>query len=133
MAVMMSIRLPFDEESQRITVLIVDDDSQFRLLASELLADQGYDVVGWAGTVSEAIAAQARLDPDAVLLDVRLPDGSGVALARKLSANGRGPKILLTSTDRQAVAPGELRESGATGFVPKTELAQRELAPFLGR
>lgn len=132
MVVAMSIPSRSAEEYQRTTVLIVDDDAQFRQLASDLLADRGYEVVGWAGTVGDAVAECNRLDPDAVLLDVRLPDGNGVALAKKLSANSKGPKILLTSTDREAVAPAELRESGATGFLPKTELARRELGPFLG-
>jgi DNA-binding response OmpR family regulator len=119
------------EETIRTTVLIVDDDAQFAQLASELLADLGYDVIGRARTVSEAIIECDRLRPDALLLDVRLPDGNGITLAKQLRAGRGAPNILLTSTDREAVTPGQLRDSGATGFVPKTELARRPLDPFL--
>lgn len=123
--------MPSSEEHHRISVLIVDDDAKFSELASELLADRGCEVVGWARTVSEAIAECARLDPDAVLLDVRLPDGNGLALAERLCAASDRPKVLLTSTDRVAVAPEQLAKSAATGFVPKTQLARTDLEPFL--
>lgn len=131
--VSMSVQMPYGKENNRITVLIVDDDAQFRQLASELLADQGYEVVGWAGTVGEAIAEFDRLDPDAVLLDVRLPDGSGLALAERLCAASDRPKVVLTSSDRTAVRPEQIENSAATGFVPKTQLARTDLEPFLNR
>ncbi len=105
------------------SVLIVDDDQGFGRAAAEILADSGYRVVGHATTVAEALRQFELLAPDAVLLDVRLPDGDGVDLAGKLSARRHPPTVLLTSTDRKAVPPEQLRRSGAYGFVAKTELA----------
>ena len=52
----------------------------------ELLAASGLTVVGEADSVAAALAAAARLEPSAVLVDVELPDGDGVALARELAA-----------------------------------------------
>lgn len=127
----MSTLTPSSENNHPIRVLIVDDDAQFGQLASELLTDRGYEVIGWVRTVSEAIAECDRLDPDAVLLDVKLPDGSGLALAERLCAASDRPNVLLTSTDRLAVGPDQLAESAATGFVPKTQLARTDLEPFL--
>jgi two-component system, chemotaxis family, chemotaxis protein CheY len=106
------------------SVLIVDDDEGFGRVAAEILADRGYRVVGHATTVADALTQCDMLAPDAVLLDVRLPDGDGVELAARLTARPHAPTVLLTSTDRKAVPAEQLRESGACGFVPKTELAE---------
>ncbi len=115
----------------RSSVLIVDDDRGFGRAAAELLADQGYRVLGQATTVADALLKCDQLDPDAVLLDVRLPDGDGVTLAEKLHARPGQPRVLLTSTDRTAVSADRLRQSGAGGFIPKTELAATDLSQFL--
>ena len=121
------------EASTNTTVLVVDDDFEFAKVAADLLADCGYQVVGHAATANEAVALCDRLDPDAVLLDVRLPDANGVTLATRLrAANGR-PSILLTSSDRLAVGPAVVQLCGASGFVPKTELARTDLDAFLRR
>lgn len=126
-----SIAEPSGQVDRETTVLIVDDDLKFGQSAAGLLEDRGYLVVGQATTGEQAVAECERLDPDAVLLDVRLPDCNGVALAATLRAAGARPNILLTSADREAVTPGQLQRSGASGFIPKTELARRDLDTFL--
>src|SRR5829696_7941952 len=68
------------------SVLIVDDDQVFRGLARRMVVAAGLAVVAEASTVAEALAAAGRTRPDAALVDVGLPDGDGVALARELSA-----------------------------------------------
>jgi DNA-binding NarL/FixJ family response regulator len=115
------------------TILIVDDDPGFGRAASEMLAARGFTVVGQAMTADEAVRACARLGPDAVLLDVRLPDGNGVTLAETLHGARDRLTILLTSTDPQAIAPERLQRSAACGFVPKTDLARTDLNIFLRR
>jgi len=115
------------------TVLLVDDDLEFGKVAADLLEDRGYRVVGHAATANEAVDLCDRLDPDAVLLDVRLPDANGVTLAKRLRAASDRPSILLTSTDRKAVGPAVVQLCGASGFVPKTELARTDLDAFLRR
>jgi two-component system, NarL family, response regulator DevR len=113
------------------SVLIVDDDDGFARAAAELLADRGYRVVGQAGGAIAALAKCDQLRPDSVLMDVRLPDGDGVTLARRLHQRPDRPAVLLTSSDRRAVSAARLPESGASGFVPKTELARSDLDRFL--
>jgi DNA-binding response OmpR family regulator len=119
------------EEPGQTTVLIVDDDLRFGRAATEMLSDRGYRVLGQATTVAEASERCDELTPDAILLDVRLPDGDGVSLAQKLRACPAPPRILLTSTDRTAVPSGLLRQSGANGFISKSELAGSDLDRFL--
>lgn len=98
------------------TVLIVDDQSEFRQRVRELLEADGFIVVGEAGDARDALAAAHHLQPDVVLLDVRLPDGSGVDVARSIRGWDRAPLVVLTSTaDYSRV----VRDCGANGFIPK--------------
>ena len=110
-------------------VLIVDDDSAFRDAIAHALTLRGYEVVGSAGTLTEARAALAALDPDAMVLDVNLPDGNGVTFAGEVRSRAR---ILLTSTDAGAAPTRLVERSGAAGFVPKTELLGVDLGGYLG-
>jgi len=112
-----------------VRVLLVDDDAAFRQSAAETLAERGYDVVAAVGTVAAARAAVGRLQPDALLLDVNLPDGNGVDFAAEL---GDGTRVLLTSTDSSAVTRRLLERSGATGFVAKPDLMAVDLRSYLG-
>jgi DNA-binding NarL/FixJ family response regulator len=115
-----------------VRVLLVDDDDAFRQSAAQLLAQRGYDVVGQATTVTEARAAVVELRPDALLLDVNLPDGNGVAFATELTRDAGPLRVLLTSTDSSAVTRRLLNRSGAVGFVAKTDLMSGDLRSQLG-
>jgi DNA-binding NarL/FixJ family response regulator len=112
-----------------VRALIVDDDIAFRTAIATVLDDRGYEIVGQAGTVAEARAAIARLRPDAVLLDVKLPDGNGIAFAAELAPGG--PRIVLTSSD-SAAAPRRLLERSGAAFIPKLELLLADLEAVLG-
>ena len=111
-------------------VLIVDDSSCFRQVARALLERRGYDVVGEASTVATARALASRLMPDAVLLDVSLPDGTGFALAGDLRRDHPDTAILLTSVEDYGHLYGLAEDCGARGFVLKSQLAHCDLARF---
>jgi len=119
--------------NMQISVLIVDDDPGFGRAAAEMLADRGYRVLGQATSAADALALCEELTPDALLVDVRLPDGDGAALAAQLRARPQPPVVLLTSSDAGAVPPETLRDSGASGFVPKAHLAVCDIDQLLGR
>jgi len=74
-----------------IRVVLADDDMLSRPLLSELLVSMGYAVVGEAGTGREAIAVAAEVVPDVVLLDVHMPDGSGIDGAKQSPRPARRP------------------------------------------
>jgi DNA-binding NarL/FixJ family response regulator len=114
-----------------VSVLVVDDDARFRTLATRMLAAMGLSVVGEAETVAAATEAATGLRPDAVLLDVGLPDGDGVTLARTLAALPWRPRIVLTSSDPDATTPVHARAAGAAGFVPKQDLPNSALHGLL--
>lgn len=105
------------------TVLVVDDHAKFRELARALLEDDGYAVVGEARDGASALRAARTLRPDAVLLDVHLPDMDGFAVAAALSREEPAPRVVLTSTDTDVALGSLVRRAGALGFVAKEALA----------
>ena len=111
------------------TVLIVDDQAAFRRLARALLEADGFVVVGEAGDAAQALEAAHRLAPDVVLLDVRLPDASGVEVARLMLAWSAPPTVVLTSTADYERAAGEC---GAQGFISKGQLSGPALRATIG-
>jgi DNA-binding NarL/FixJ family response regulator len=113
------------------SVLVIDDDAGFRALACRILAACGLTVVGEADSVSAATDAAASLRPDAAVVDIMLPDGDGVALARQLSGLPWRPRVLITSSSADAANVDEIGASGAVGFVPKHDLPTAPLDRLL--
>jgi DNA-binding NarL/FixJ family response regulator len=103
-------------------ILIVDDHQGFRASARRMLEAGGFEVVGEAGDGAAAVSAARDLLPDLVLLDVQLPDANGVDLAGRLTEDGSGPAVILTSSRPADQLGPELAASGALGFIPKDEL-----------
>jgi two-component system nitrate/nitrite response regulator NarL len=112
-------------------VMVVDDDPDFRRLVGRMLVDAGLAVAGEADTAAAAIAAARELRPDVLLVDVGLPDRDGITLARELTALPWGPRVVLTSSNRDAAGPSDLRRSGASAFVPKEDLPGASLRDLL--
>ena len=113
-------------------VLIVDDHSGFRAMARRMLEADGHAVVGEAADGAEAITEAARCTPDVVLLDLHLPDTSGLAVAERLTAGADAPAVVLTSTHDEDELDELARQRGARGFVPKTRLSGPALAAASG-
>jgi DNA-binding NarL/FixJ family response regulator len=103
-----------------IRVLIADDDHLMRAGLAELLtADPAIDIVGQAATGRQAIEQAARLHPDVVLMDVRMPDLDGIAATRELGRLDRDIRVLiLTTFEQDDYIFGALR-AGASGFLLK--------------
>jgi CheY-like chemotaxis protein len=107
-------------------VLIVDESATFRQAACLLLERRGYRVVGEADGAASGFDAVERLQPDAVLLDVRLPDGSGFDLCERLTREQGGPAVLLVSSN--AAAAGAVGKAcGARDLISKADLAHVDL------
>ncbi len=117
----------------RRTVLIVDDHAAFRALARRMLGASGLEVVGEGDGAGAAVVAADALRPDAVLVDVGLPDGSGIDLARDLASRAWAPRVLLVSSDPDA-GPPPASDGGPPPlpFVPKADLPSAPLERLLG-
>ena len=110
-----------------LTVLVVDDDAAFRHLATRLLRSWGYQVVGEAASLAEALARAAELSPDAALVDVTLPDGNGFDLTMSLRSLPRPIRVVLISADAEPGFTAAAQRAGAAGFIAKDQLADAEL------
>jgi DNA-binding NarL/FixJ family response regulator len=113
------------------TVLIVDDHAGFRSGARELLEVDGFEVVGEAADGAEALDAADRLRPQVVLLDIRLPDIDGFAVAERLAAGAEPPAVVLVSSRGVEGFRRRLATSPARGFIAKAELTGECLATLL--
>ena len=121
-----------DDRCVRPTVLIVDDHDGFRESARALLEAEGFAVVGDAADGVSALAAVRRLQPDVVLLDIRLPDLDGFAVAERLAALPEPPRVVLISSRDAAAYGPRLDATPACGFLAKRELSGASLAALVG-
>lgn len=109
-----------DVTGKKTGVLLVDDHEVVRVgLRSLLSREPTIEVVGEAGTAADAVAQAARLHPDVIIMDVRLPDRSGVEACREIrSTDPRVQIIMLTShADEDAVFSSIM--AGASGYLLK--------------
>jgi two-component system response regulator EvgA len=113
------------------TVLIVDDHVRFRALARRALEHDGWTVVGEAADGETALAAAGRLAPDLVVLDVGLPDISGLEVARRLRATQPALPVVLVSTHGADDFAELAAAHGARGFLPKSDLSGQALRDLL--
>jgi two-component system response regulator DevR len=106
-----------------ITVLLVDDSELVRTGLKTLLTDRNrparLQVVGEASSVATAIAECARLQPDVVLLDIRLPDGSGFEACRQILARHPDTQVLVLTSVIDDSLVYEAMSSGARGYLLK--------------
>lgn len=112
-----------------ISVLIADDQAMVRAGFAALLdAHDGIRVAGQAATGAEAVAMAARLDPDVILMDVRMPDLDGIEATRRILGPtypaARVPRILMLTTFDIDDYVYDALEAGASGFLLKDALPE---------
>jgi two-component system response regulator RegA len=111
------------------TIMVVEDDNAFRAVLVSALESRGYDVVGVPDAVS-AIAAAQRDSPEMAVVDLRLPDHSGLEVVRQLKAlDATTAVVVLTGYGSIATALEAVR-LGAMHYLTKPTDADRILAAF---
>ena len=116
-----------DPRAHPIRLLMVDDHEVLRLGLRTLFSEAGgFEVVGEAGTMAEAIFKARELDPDVILMDVRLPDGSGVEACREIRTQRPQTCILFLTSYADDAAVLATILAGAQGFLLK-EVGSDEL------
>src|SRR5918998_2179974 len=112
--------------------LVVVDDHEIVRQGLVALLDRrpGFQVVGEAGTVTDAVAEARRLQPDVVVMDVRLPDGSGVEACREIRAEMPSTRVIMLTSypDEEAVLSAIV--AGASGYLLK-QIRARDLVSAL--
>jgi DNA-binding NarL/FixJ family response regulator len=122
-----------------VRCLIIDDSPHFAHAARSLLEHEGLVIVGTASTGSQAIDLVREFQPDVVILDIDLGSESGFDVAERLRTNdgdastANGPQIVLVSAHDEEDFADMISESGAAGFVAKSDLSARAIRKLLSR
>src|SRR6516162_8979094 len=119
----------------RLKVFIVEDAPQTRQELAELFAAvEGLEVVGHAGSVREAIAGIEATAPQAVTLDISLPDGSGIEVLKHIHKRGWNLFVVVLTGNLYEALQAKCQQLGAAAVLDKLNgLAQAAEALLAGR
>ena len=99
-------------------VVIAEDEALIRLDLAEMLAEEGYDVVGQAGDGEKAVALAEELRPDLVVLDVKMPKLDGITAAQRIAEQRIAPVVILTAFSQRELVE-RARAAGAMAYLVK--------------
>ncbi len=100
-------------------VLLIDDHALFRMGLRELLERRGIQVLAAEGCCEQGIALVGELEPDVVLLDMRMPEMSGIEVLRALREGGQRMPIVMLTTSRDEEDVVQSLQAGANGYLLK--------------
>ncbi|HEX5540560.1 MAG TPA: response regulator [Micromonospora sp.] len=103
---------------ERRRVLIAEDEALIRLDLAEMLAEEGYEVVGEAGDGETAVRLAEELKPDLVILDIKMPVMDGLAAAERIAGARIAPVIILTAFSQRDLVE-RARAAGAMAYLVK--------------
>jgi two-component system response regulator DevR len=121
-----------DKENEKLRVLLVDDHEVVRLGLLTLLEDVSWvEVMGEAGSASEAVSAVAELSPDVVIMDIRMPGGSGLEACQQITKQWPQVKVIMLTSYADDDLIFRALQAGASGYVLK-QVGNRSLIDALG-
>ena len=110
-------------------MLIAEDEALIRLDLAEMLAEEGYEVVGQAGDGESAVTMAEQLRPDLVMLDIKMPTLDGISAARRIAAARIAPVVMLTAFSQRDLVE-QARDAGAMAYLVKP-FSKSDLAPAI--
>lgn len=114
---------------ERTRVIIADDESLIRMDLREMLTNLGYLVVGEAADGRTAVNQARELRPDAVIMDIKMPDMDGIEAARILTEERIAPVVLLSAYSQRNLVQ-RAREAGVVAYLVKP-YREEELSPAI--
>ena len=108
-------------------IMIVDDAAFMRMMIKDILAKNGYNIVGEAENGKKAIDAYTECKPDLVLMDITMPEMDGIQALKGIRANDPNAAIIMCSAMGQQAMVIEAIQSGAKDFIVKPFQAERVL------
>ncbi len=112
-----------------LRVVIAEDEALIRMDLAEMLADEGYEVVGQAADGQQGVELAEQLLPDLVILDVKMPVLDGIAAAERIAAQRIAPVVILTAFSQRELVE-RARDAGAMAYLVKP-FSQTDLAPAI--
>lgn len=110
-------------------IIIADDESLIRLDLREMLGHLGYDVIAEAGDGRSALDLARKLQPDLVIMDIKMPEVDGIMAAEELTRERIAPVVLLTAYSDQGLVE-RAKDAGVVGYVVKP-FRETELMPVI--
>ena len=111
--------------AEKISMMIVDDHPLFREGLKTIIGrDKRYEIVDEAGSGQQALDKAAKLKPELMMVDLSLPDMSGIQLTRKILEKLPQVKIIIVTMHSKVDYMAEAFQAGATGFVVKESAAE---------
>ena len=104
--------------AQPTRVLVAEDEALIRLDLVEMLREEGYDVVGEAGDGQVAVELAVELNPDLVIMDVKMPRRDGIDAASEIAAKRIAPVVILTAFSQRELVE-RARDAGAMAYLVK--------------
>ena len=101
-----------------LRILIAEDEALIRTDLAEMLAEQGYDVVGQASDGQQAVALAEQLRPDLAIFDIKMPVMDGLAAAEAVGSQRICPVIMLTAFSQKELVE-RARDAGVMAYVVK--------------
>jgi response regulator NasT len=117
------------EEDLPKRILIAEDEALIRLDLREMLAEEGFDVVGEAADGEQAVAMATDLKPDLVICDVKMPKMDGIAAAAQIAGRRIAPVVILTAFSQRDLIE-RARDAGAMAYLVKP-FQKRDLLPAM--
>lgn len=103
-----------------IKIMVVDDHDLVRTGISRMLADvAGIEVIGEAASGEDAVALARKLDPDVVLMDVKMPGIGGLEATKKMLRHDDGVRVIAVTVCEEEPFPSRLMKAGAAGYLTK--------------
>jgi len=112
-----------------LKVLVVEDEALIRMDLAEMLTEEGYVVAGEAGDGEQAVELARRLDPDLVIMDIKMPKVDGIAAAANIVEERIAPVVMLTAFSQRDLIE-QARDAGAMAYLVKP-FARHELVPAI--
>lgn len=112
-----------------VRVLIAEDEALIRLDLREMLAEEGFDVVGEASDGEQAVALAQELSPDLVICDIKMPKLDGISAATQITEKRIAPVIMLTAFSQRDLVE-RARDAGVMAYLVKP-FEKRELLPAI--
>ncbi len=116
-------------ERVRGRVLLVDDEALIRMGMRVILGDLGYEVIGEAADGQEALEKVAALDPDVVIMDIKMPGMDGLEATRRIIASHPVPIIVLTAYNERSLVD-EAADAGVLSYLMKP-VRESEIIPAI--
>jgi response regulator NasT len=113
-----AVHAPAPAARAALRILVAEDEALIRIDLAEMLGEAGYDVVGQASNGEQAVELAKELEPDLVIMDVKMPVMDGISAAQEIGAAKVCPVVMLTAFSQTELVE-RARDAGVMAYIVK--------------